>query len=105
MIIIRCCCGIAFINMDLWLLFAVPLLYAVFLRMIAGRGQLEIVIYSEACGDRCSQMVRIYHRHHHTILLLSLWLSLRALGFARAIYSTQSTFAKLTEGEYPESLS
>ena len=35
-------------NMDLWLLFAVPLLYAVFLRVIAGRGQLKIVIYSEA---------------------------------------------------------
>ena len=47
-IVIGCCCGITFINMDLWLLFAVPLLYAVFLRMIAGRGQLEIVIYSEA---------------------------------------------------------
>ena len=43
-IIICCCCGITFINMDLWLLFAVSLLYAVFLRMIAGRGQLEIVI-------------------------------------------------------------
>ena len=44
MIIICCCCGITFINVDLWLLFAVLLLYAVFLRMIAGRGQLEIVI-------------------------------------------------------------